>query len=126
MKKVTLLFLSVALILLCGCVRTQPQTLADELIASSWKVELSEGTTAVYTFQSDGTFRCDASAVLNGKTADITKTGIYTVDENESAAEVHLQYENAEYIVDISCAKNAQGYQLSIAGCDLQPVKASK
>ena len=126
MKKVTLLFLSVLLILLCGCTRAQPQTLADVLTASSWKAELSEGTTAVYTFGADGTFRCDASAVLDGKTAAITKAGVYTIEETENAAAVHLQYENAAYIVDISCTKDARGYQLSIAGCDLQPVKASR
>lgn len=126
MKKVTLLILSAVLILLCGCARTQPQKLADALIASSWKAELSEGTTAVYTFQKDGTFRCDASAVLDGKTANITKTGAYTIEETENAAAVHLQYENAQYIVDIVCTKDAQGYQLSVAGCNLQPVKESR
>ena len=126
MKKVTLLFLSALLILLCGCARAQPQTLADVLTASSWKAELSEGTTAVYTFGTDGTFRCDASAVLDGKTASITKSGVYTVDETENAAAVHLQYENAQYIVDIVCTKDTQGYHLSIAGCGLQPVKASR
>lgn len=74
----------------------------------------------------DGTFRCDASAVLDGKTASITRSGVYTVDETENAAAVHLQYENVQYIVDIVCTKDAQGYHLSIAGCDLQPVRAAK
>ena len=126
MKKVTLLLLSVLLTALCACAAGAPKSLKEALTACSWKAELSEGTTAVYTFKADGTFRCDASAVLDGKTANITKSGVYTVDEDENTAAVHLQYENAEYIVDISCTKNAQGYQLSIAGCDLQPVKTSR
>ena len=125
MKKVTLLLLSVLLFALCACAAGAPKRLADVLTASAWKTELSEGTTAVYTFEADGTFRCDASAVLDGKTANITKSGVYTVDETENAAAVHLQYENAQYIVDIVCTKDAQGYHLSIAGCDLQPVKTS-
>ena len=65
-------------------------------------------------------------AVLDGKTASITRSGVYTVDETENAAAVHLQYENVQYIVDIVCTKDAQGYHLSIAGCDLQPVRAAK
>ena len=126
MKKVTLLFLSMCLLALSACAGAQPQKLSDVLTASSWKAELSEGTTAVYSFQEDGTFRCDASAVLDGKTANITKTGVYTVEETERSAAVHLQYENAGYIVDISCTKDAQGYHLSIAGCALQPAGASR
>jgi len=126
MKKVTLLFWSVLLLALCACAAGAPENLTDALTADSWKAELSEGTSAVYTFAADGTFRCDASAVLDGKTASITRSGVYTVDETENAAAVHLQYENVQYIVDIVCTKDAQGYHLSIAGCDLQPVRAAK
>ena len=116
MKKVTLLFWIVLLLALCACAAGAPKNLTDALTASSWKAELSEGTSAVYTFAAD----------LDGKTASITKSGVYTVDETENAAAVHLQYENIQYIVDIVCAKDAQGYHLSIAGCDLQPVRAEK
>ena len=90
---------------LCACAAGAPENLTDALTADSWKAELSEGTSAVYTFAADGT---------------------YTVDETENAAAVHLQYENVQYIVDIVCTKDAQGYHLSIAGCDLQPVRAAK
>ena len=57
MKKVTLLFWSVLLLALCACAAGAPENLTDALTADSWKAELSEGTSAVYTFAADGTFR---------------------------------------------------------------------
>lgn len=66
------------------------------LVSSEWYVQMSEGTTAVYTFHKNGTFDCEAHIALGEQEASMTRSGTYAVDKDESGAlRVLLQYPNA-------------------------------
>ena len=54
------------------------------LVSSEWYVQMSEGTTAVYTFHKNGTFDCEAHIALGEQEASMTRSGTYAVDKDES------------------------------------------
>lgn len=56
------------------------------LVSSEWYVQMSEGTTAVYTFHKNGTFDCEAHIALGEQEASMTRSGTYAVDKDESGA----------------------------------------
>ena len=76
------------------------------LVSSEWYVQMSEGTTAVYTFHKNGTFDCEAHIALGEQEASMTRSGTYAVDKDESGARrVLLQYPNANAPVEITCTE---------------------
>lgn len=91
------------------------------LLSSSWYVKMSEGTTAVYTFQKNGTFDCEAHITLGQEQASLTRSGTYEVDEDESGAIlVLLLYPNADAPVEITCTEAEDGtIRMEIAGCEM-------
>ena len=80
------------------------------LVSSEWYVQMSEGTTAVYTFHKNGTFDCEAHIALGEQEASMTRSGTYAVDKDESGAlRVLLQYPNANAPVEITCTEKEDG-----------------
>ena len=92
------------------------------LVSSEWYVQMSEGTTAVYTFHKNGTFDCEAHIALGEQEASMTRSGTYAVDKDESGAlRVLLQYPNANAPVEITCTEKEDGtVRMEIAGCEMQ------
>lgn len=92
------------------------------LVSSEWYVQMSEGTTAVYTFHKNGTFDCEAHIALGEQEASMTRSGTYAVDKGESGAlRVLLQYPNANAPVEITCTEKEDGaVRMEIAGCEMQ------
>ena len=93
-----------------------------KLVSSEWYVQMSEGTTAVYTFHKNGTFDCEAHIALGEQEASMTRSGTYAVDKGESGAlRVLLQYPNANAPVEITCTEKEDGtVRMEIAGCEMQ------
>ena len=60
------------------------------LVSSEWYVQMSEGTTAVYTFHKNGTFDCEAHIALGEQEASMTRSGTYAVDKDESGALLYV------------------------------------
>ena len=92
------------------------------LVSSEWYVQMSEGTTAVYTFHKNGTFDCEAHIALGEQEASMPRSGTYAVDKDESGApRVLLQYPNANAPVEITCTEKEDGtVRMEIASCEMQ------
>ena len=95
MRKFTLVLLCIMLIgscLLTGC--GQPMTPAEvvkkELTSAPWLVDMSEGTTASYTFTRDGHFTCDAAVSVGEESAAFSRSGDYALAEIDGKVVVIL------------------------------------
>ena len=118
-KKITWLAMLTALLLtLCACASGGAEAqLKRQLTSGPWLTDLSEGTTAAYTFTKDGSFTCEASIAAGGESGALSRSGSYTVELTQTGAVVHLQYPNVSYVVDILCTESGSGYDMSVAGC---------
>ena len=120
-KKITwLAVLAVLLLSLCACASGGAEVrLKQQLSSGPWLTDLSEGTTAAYTFTKDGSFTCEASISAGMESGALSRSGSYTVELTQTGAVVHLQYPNVSYVVDILCTENGSGYDMSVAGCPM-------
>ena len=97
MRKLTMFLLCILLAVSCvlaGCGGSSDpvEVVKKELWSGPWYVDMSEGTTAVYTFAKDDTFTCDAIVTLEGQSASVSREGNYAVAEIDGAVVVVLSY----------------------------------
>jgi len=124
MKKIAICVLSILLIFslglsACGADETPTGIVKKQLTDAPWSVDMSEGTTAVYTFTSKGEFTCDATMTVGEQSASLSRSGTYEIKEVGETVTVYLMYPNVTYLVEIQCNKEDSGYSFVIAGCPM-------
>ncbi len=124
MRKFTLVLLCILLVgtcLLAGCGgdRSPAEVVKKELQSGPWYVDMSEGTTAKYTFSKDGSFTCDAIVTLEGQSATVSREGNFAVAEISGAVKVVLSYPHVGTEVELTVQVTESGYAYWIAGCPM-------
>lgn len=122
MRKLTMVLLCILLAVSCvlaGCGGSSDpaEVVKKELRSGPWYVDMSEGTTAVYTFAKDDTFTCDAIVTLEGQSASVSREGNYAVAEIDGAVVVVLSYPHVGTEVELTVQVTESGYAYWIAGC---------
>lgn len=121
-KMICLLFILLVFSLtVCACgVDDSPAGIVKKQLTSGpWSVDMSEGTTAVYTFTAKGEFTCDATMTVGEQSASLTRSGTYEIKEVEGFVTVFLMYPDVTYLVEIDCTEGENGYDFVIAGCPM-------
>ena len=124
MRKIALVLLCILLVgacLLTGCGgdNSPAGVVKKELMSGPWYVDMSEATTAVYTFSKDETFTCDAIVTLEGQSASVSRSGNFAVAEINGAVVVVLSYPHVGTEVELTVQQTQNGYSYWIAGCQM-------
>ena len=124
MRKITLLVLCILLAMACvftGCGKAAApaEVVKKELQSAPWYADMSEGTTAKYTFSKDGTFTCDATVTLEGQSASVSREGNFAVAEIDGTVVVVLSYPHVGTEVELTVQATETGYAYWVAGCQL-------
>ena len=124
MRKIALLVLCILLAAACvltgcGSAATPAEVVKKELQSGPWYADMSEGTTAKYTFSKDGTFTCDATVTLEGQSASVSREGNFAVAEIEGTVVVVLSYPHVGTEVELTVQATENGFAYWIAGCQL-------
>ena len=118
-KVLSILLITAFLLCACGADNSPSGIVKKELTSGPWLADMSEGTTATYTFAKDGTFTCDAVMTVGEQSASLTREGNYEIKEAGDAVTVYLLYPNVTYFVEITCTENNGSYDFVIAGCPM-------
>lgn len=124
MRKIALVLLCILLIgscVLTGCGGDDSAAgvVKKELTSAPWYVDMSEGTTACYTFTKDGEFTCDAVVTLEGQSVTVSREGNFAVAEIDGAVVVVLSYPHVGTEVELTVQVVDGGYTYWIAGCPM-------
>lgn len=103
----------------CGAGGSEMDRLRAQLTERPWSADISEGTSARYFFRTDGTFTCETSVTAQGQSRAFSRGGSYTIAEADNGWKICLQYDRADFTVEIACGEAESGYRLSVAGCTL-------
>ena len=124
MKRLTLVLLCILLV--CGCVfagcgkdDSPAGVVKKELTSAPWYVDMSEGTTAKYTFTKDGEFTCDAFVSIEGASTSFSRSGEYAVAEIDGEVVVVLMYIENGVEVELTVQATESGNAYWIAGCPM-------
>lgn len=122
MKLLSILLMATLLLCACGTDSSPAGIVKKQLTDGAWETDMSEGTTAVYTFTKKGEFTCDATVTLGEQSASLTRGGTYEIREADGEVTVVLHYPNVNYEVEITCQKNGEQYSFVIAGCPMNRI----
>lgn len=116
-----LVILLILAVTLCACGKDASPAgiVKKQLTSGTWYADMSEGTTAGYTFTAKGEFTCDATVTVGEQSAGFTRSGTYEVKEENGNVTVYLQYPDVDYLVEITCTPDGDSYAFRIAGCDM-------
>lgn len=124
MRKIGLVLLCILLVGACvltGCgkAKTPVEVVKKELTSDPWYVDMSEGTSACYTFTKDGKFTCDATVSIEGASASLSRSGEYAMAEIGGQVVVVLMYIENGVEVELTVKETETGYAYWIAGCPM-------
>ena len=122
MKKWILCIFCLALVLClvgCGGETTQAQQVETLLQSEPWWVDMTEATSARYTFEKNGRFCCDITVQSEAGPVSLSNSGAYTVMDTEDGVKIYLMYEDASYQVEILCSGQDGDYRFVIADCEM-------
>ncbi len=108
----------------CGKEETPAEIVKKQITSGAWYADMSEGTSACYTFTKDNRFSCAATVTAGDKSADFVREGTYSIIEENGETAVILQYPDVNYQVTITCTPEDGHYALEIAGCELYQKEA--
>ena len=114
-----ILLVGICLLTGCGGNASPAAIVKKELQSAPWYVDMSEGTTAVYTFAKDDTFTCDAIVTLEDQSASVSHSGNYAVAEIDGAVVVVLSYPHVGTEVELTVQVTESGYAYWIASCPM-------
>ena len=118
--KMLMTLLAMALLLCaCGAERSPADIVKKQLTSGTWYADMSEGTTAGYTFTKDGKFTCEATVTVEDKQASLVREGTYQIASSGDVVAVSLQYPDVGYLVEIICTEKNGSYEFEIAGCPM-------
>lgn len=103
----------------CGKNASPAEVVKKELQSGPWYADMSEGTTAAYTFRKDDTFTCDATVTLEGQSATVSREGNFAVAEIDGTVVVVLSYPHVGTEVELTVQATEKGYAYWIAGCPM-------
>ena len=118
-KVLSILLMAAFLLCACGADNSPSGIVKKQLTSAPWSADMSEGTTAQYTFTKEGEFTCDTTISLGEQSASLSRSGTYEIQEVNGEVAVYLMYPDVTYLVEITCTENGGSYDFVIAGCEM-------